>query len=802
MDLRELRTVPAHAKKCTCLFRAGKSLSRWNIKFVMICNRPLDLNVAIIGNVSAGKSTLLNALLRAKHSEVSMKRTTAGVNYFRLHTKENRFTTQDLGATNENDETKGKRTPTSLSSEWTKLMDNLKTAPATLQEISADNARLRENETGTIQEKYFDIEMEENVCSDMHPDVRLVLVDIPGINEAQSGTKYKDYLVSKWRNFDCVIVVMDGKQGVNTDDQVNLLKFVKDNQSIRWQPVIILCNKVDDPDDEEQAEMVTEARKEVETIFEVKDRDDAFSKMMQTTNMDAANIKQFLPAFLPFSASHAYFHQAVSLLSYDKFKQFDDKDLIEKYGKEYVGRVKWKRMSADERVKALYEFVTDPEGTEISSFDRLAKILNKCVGGADNQISRIVHRLNSTLAYVSAGPTSILDRVIDLLEAYQFLAKCQKNDQILSKAVADVSRRFWLQFDGFHKTSIEAVKQSPQAIAMPAALIMELQRYRELSQTFPLVQKIHEEGQIDQKLYWIGKSFVDAIVSLGRRFQPEAETQSESSVPSTGGALGANVAVSAKSASCSDTIPGGASDKVSRPLNIWEQLRPSDWVKIWNSVLLVAANPCFCILFGQEKIEIEELLHQARKSTDQALVTRGSLPADVALSDFISIPRSVYDPYHFGHLMWRLCDNLSRTNTSQGSTWLEDFSKSVLGSVDEPALELGQKAPSVSTSRMGKHSMKFFLLPAASVSSKTVHVRVEQQNSRKRVTTIEGLSSDLDIKIICKALRKNFACGGSFRKFEHGTGVIELAGDQRAKVKDFLVDQLICLPECIVLHES
>jgi len=37
-----------------------------------------------IGNVSAGKTTIMNALFRDKFSDVSMKRTTAGVNFFRI----------------------------------------------------------------------------------------------------------------------------------------------------------------------------------------------------------------------------------------------------------------------------------------------------------------------------------------------------------------------------------------------------------------------------------------------------------------------------------------------------------------------------------------------------------------------------------------------------------------------------------------------------------------------------------------------------------------------------------------------
>jgi predicted GTPase len=171
----------------------------------MSVSKPFDLNVAIIGNVSAGKSTLLNALLRAKYSEVAMKRTTAGVNYFRLHKKPPDVKLEELAST---------------SDESVDGVETTKTPSSTLQEISSDNEVLREKDV--IQEKYFDVEMEENICSDMHDEIRLVLVDTPGINEAQTGSKCKDYLISKWRTFDCVIVVMDGKQGVNTDDQLTI----------------------------------------------------------------------------------------------------------------------------------------------------------------------------------------------------------------------------------------------------------------------------------------------------------------------------------------------------------------------------------------------------------------------------------------------------------------------------------------------------------------------------------------------------------------------------------------------------
>mmetsp|Transcript_62218 Transcript_62218/g.178991 ORF Transcript_62218/g.178991 Transcript_62218/m.178991 type:complete len:110 (+) Transcript_62218:291-620(+) len=81
-----------------------------------------------------------------------------------------------------------------------------------------------------------------------------------------------------------------------------------------------------------------------------------------------------------------------------------------------------------------------------------------------------------------------------------------------------------------------------------------------------------------------------------------------------------------------------------------------------------------------------------------------------------------------------------------------------------------------------------------------VHVRVQQRNGRKCITTVAGLADDLDIKRICKAFKKNFSCNGAVQKDEEIGEVIQLSGDQRTNVKDFLVDQEICHAESVVLH--
>lgn len=81
-----------------------------------------------------------------------------------------------------------------------------------------------------------------------------------------------------------------------------------------------------------------------------------------------------------------------------------------------------------------------------------------------------------------------------------------------------------------------------------------------------------------------------------------------------------------------------------------------------------------------------------------------------------------------------------------------------------------------------------------------IHVRVQQRNGRKCITTVVGLADDLDVKRICKAFKKNFSCNGAVQKDLEVGDVIQLSGDQRTNVKDFLVDQEICHSMSVVLH--
>jgi translation initiation factor 1 len=80
---------------------------------------------------------------------------------------------------------------------------------------------------------------------------------------------------------------------------------------------------------------------------------------------------------------------------------------------------------------------------------------------------------------------------------------------------------------------------------------------------------------------------------------------------------------------------------------------------------------------------------------------------------------------------------------------------------------------------------------SSSINEKKIHLRTQQRNGKKCITTIQGLDADLDIKRIAKAMRKQFNCNGTIEEHEQYGEIIQLQGDQRDNVIKWLIEQEI-----------
>eukprot|EP00310_Coccolithus_braarudii_P022272 CAMPEP_0183353724 /NCGR_PEP_ID=MMETSP0164_2-20130417/34668_1 /TAXON_ID=221442 /ORGANISM="Coccolithus pelagicus ssp braarudi, Strain PLY182g" /LENGTH=117 /DNA_ID=CAMNT_0025526453 /DNA_START=304 /DNA_END=657 /DNA_ORIENTATION=+ len=86
------------------------------------------------------------------------------------------------------------------------------------------------------------------------------------------------------------------------------------------------------------------------------------------------------------------------------------------------------------------------------------------------------------------------------------------------------------------------------------------------------------------------------------------------------------------------------------------------------------------------------------------------------------------------------------------------------------------------------------------VQKDLVHIRVQQRNGRKCITTVQGLDKSLDLKKIIKAVKKAHCCNGTIVEDETLGQVLQFQGDQRDHVRAFLVENELCDESKIKKH--
>ncbi|XP_062936146.1 eukaryotic translation initiation factor 1-like [Cynocephalus volans] len=78
------------------------------------------------------------------------------------------------------------------------------------------------------------------------------------------------------------------------------------------------------------------------------------------------------------------------------------------------------------------------------------------------------------------------------------------------------------------------------------------------------------------------------------------------------------------------------------------------------------------------------------------------------------------------------------------------------------------------------------LLPAG--TEDYIHTRIQQRNSGKTLTAVQGIAADYDKKKLVKAFKKKFVCNGIVIEHPEYGEVIQLQGDQQENICQFLIE--------------
>lgn len=81
-----------------------------------------------------------------------------------------------------------------------------------------------------------------------------------------------------------------------------------------------------------------------------------------------------------------------------------------------------------------------------------------------------------------------------------------------------------------------------------------------------------------------------------------------------------------------------------------------------------------------------------------------------------------------------------------------------------------------------------------------IHIRQQMRNGKKCITIVEGLNENLDLKNLLKTLRKKLSTNGSITKDEDDKPIIQLQGNMKRLVSEFLIENNICTETQIKIH--
>jgi GTPase Era involved in 16S rRNA processing len=666
-----------------------------------------EIKVALLGHVSVGKTTVLNALFQEQFSEVSMKRTTAGINHFRVssttkspkirkHKNDDCVIEADSCMSSDSDET-------------------CVTSKQVLAEIIQDNKILRQSKK--IQEKTFDVVLDEPLVK-MRNDTRLVFIDIPGINEAHSQQLYLDYVKDSWDGFDCVVVVIDANSGANTEEQVNLINLVQEHtKTIKDIPVIILCNKVDNPNSTEVLGLVSETRQEVERIFAVDDREKALEQALK--GVCATGKKHASPCFIPVSAENAFLYRLVSRVQLGDYNRLDEA-YLEKIGHKECGENMWPELSTRQKHDLVFKVVSDlkkyQSRIEKSNFDKVMKVLDFFLGGDLKQEAIIEKQLKVAMSKLSIG-----DGMVDNL------CKIYDRSAALGKPTTHLKDKFWKLYTESKDLAFTKLMEDVKEISSLHTPMAELVQY-----ATALHQKVHmlstaakpkeddyamilqemkalirRQSQIvlEKEASWIPvnpdpkapvcSNFPEYWTWQGTRWynrqsghycdNPQgrhpAFEMSQYWTWDEAGKVWRNRYANSEESGTKDVNP--ATQRYKESVN-WGALSPHDWNTIISSMLLVSGKRCFFENFGKETVHLGWLSRTGRftlvahcfhcKTTTCGCIKVGLkykecmegryvkelfVPTDKAKYDRavqVVAPDALSDPDHWGHLGWMFCE--------------------------------------------------------------------------------------------------------------------------------------------------
>ena len=285
-----------------------------------------QINVAIVGSVSVGKSTLLNTIFAEAFSDCNLKRTTMTPQVY-----------YECGGNYDDDLT------TEIRSQNTVI-----------------NQQLISKTEQHIPLTYDDIQETKHIVSNIHDftkleeDIYLTIYDIPGVNDGDTKELYFRYITENFNTFDIIIFVVDICSALNTSDEREILDTLVTNCKSNYEnygihnKMIILANKCDEMylhDDGHTLVLDEELQEMMEQLNSV---------VNQKINSTFPSLDYKI---LPISSENSFIYRVYSK---DCSVELDIK-YLNKFGYNEYGKTRWNKLTEKRKRSKIRELLDDPE---------------------------------------------------------------------------------------------------------------------------------------------------------------------------------------------------------------------------------------------------------------------------------------------------------------------------------------------------------------------------------------------------------------------------------------------------------
>jgi GTP-binding protein EngB required for normal cell division len=340
-----------------------------------------NICLAILGPVSAGKSTLLNALFANTYSEMRRKKTTMLPQIYQTSCHASDHPTQA-----------------------TKILE---------QNTRSNREVLASRDAGTFDSKL--IESIHYVCpidgfiTIPDPHATYQIIDMPGLNCGGGDDMYYKYLDTKAPEIDIYVLVFDLNTGLGTTDEIRVLEQV--NQWVRMNPhsrVHVLINKSDGMRIDRETNEISFDDDELDGLYRV----------------CVENVHRYMPdsgvRVSPICASSLYVYRGAthSIGSLDEMQI--DKLIREESGKKELGQLKTRAMKENHLSMIVRDQAKYDELIWATGYGLLCASINQIIGHGyramiDAHIARDMIALSSEpWSTVISGLSGICDRLTNL----------------------------------------------------------------------------------------------------------------------------------------------------------------------------------------------------------------------------------------------------------------------------------------------------------------------------------------------------------------------------------------------------